>query len=409
MAQVPQYQGPQYNGTLPQQAPTPQQMPSQQAPNFGGNYQAPDQQNQQPQQKGQQAYNPTQSPYGMDQTQQGVGEQYWENNQQKWGNSPQMDWASSKLPRFDNAGFGETFNQNNINQFGQAGQGQQFWNQVQGKFNTQGQYGGPNLAAESYNRTVGQIPGSLQPSFDKAFDRAKETAVGDANSQAAARGAYGSSQALNNVGNVITDIEAQRANRASDFALQDSQNQANWQGLAGQQGRAADQSSMQGFGTNLQGIQSFGDMAFNAEGQDLNRDRFASSVGFGIQDQGFGRVGQGTQLAMGLDSADLNRTNSGFAAANQAQNQRDGRIQGAFDNTRNMQNDLTGFFGGQYDQLFGADYQMQQDAMNAGLGLTAEARNQGYRDQEGMRQDLNDGISMYTGMAQMGEAGKKKK
>jgi hypothetical protein len=407
MATVPPYRGISGTGQVPAYAPTPQQM-NQQAPNFGGNYQAPTPQNQQPQQKGQQSYNPTQSPYGMDQTQQGVGEQYWSNNQQKWGNSPQMDWASSQLPKFEQPGFGEAFNQKNIKQFGKAGQGQQFWNQVQGKFNTQGQYGGPNLAAESYNRTVGAIPGSLQPTFDKAFDRAKETAVGDANSQAAARGAYGSSQALNNVGNVITDIEAKRADRASQFALQDSQNQAAWQGLAGQQGRAADQSEMGGFGTNLQGIQSFGDMAFNAENQDLNRDRFASGVGFGIQDQGFSRVGQGINAAMNLDSADLNRTNSGFQASMGAQDQRDGRIQGAFDNTRNMQNDLTGFFGGQYDQLFGADYAAQQDAMNAGLGLTAEARNQGYRDQERMRQAGSDAIGAYTGITQAQEAAKKR-
>lgn len=344
----------------------------------------------------------TTAPYGMDQTMPGVAEQYWDQNQNKFTQAPQLDWINSQLGQFENPMFGEQYGMNNINSFGSPGQGQQYWNQVQGSFNGQGQYNGPNLAAESYNRTVQNIPGSLQPQFDQAYDRALEKGVGTANAQAAARGQYGSSHALNNVGNVIADVEAARANRASDFALQDSQNQANWMGLAGQQGRSADLSEMGGFGTNLSGLNTFGDLAFRAEGQDLSRDQFGYGVASGVQGQGLDRLGAGFDAGFASDSSGLNHANAGMNASMGAQNMRDGRINNSFNNQMNYMNQLLGFFTGQYGDMFGSDMDLMMGGQQAGAaGTQNQVNDQRYNNQR-IWNDAQGAFDIATGGSQAG-------
>jgi hypothetical protein len=344
----------------------------------------------------------TTAPYGMDQTQPGVAEQYWDQNQDMFTQAPQLDWINSQLGQFENPMFGEQYGMNNINSFASPGQGQQYWNQVQGNFNQQGQYNGPNLAAESYGRTVANIPGSLTPQFDQAYDRALEKGVGTANAQAAARGQYGSSAALNNVGNVIADVEAARANRASDFALQDSQNQANWMGLAGQQGRSADLSEMGGFGTNLSGLNTFGDLAFRAEGQDLSRDQFGYGVASGIQGQGLDRLGAGFDAGFASDNSQLNHANAGMNASMGAQGMRDGRMNDSFNNQMNYMNQLLGFFSGQYGDMFGSDMDLMMGGQQAGAAGTQNQVNDDRYQRNRIWQDAQGAVDLATGIKGLG-------
>lgn len=219
-------------------------------------------------------YTPTTAPYGMDQTNPGVAEQFWNQNQNLWMQPPGGQQGA----------------------FGGRGAGQQFWNQIQGGYN--------------------QASQSLQPQFDAAFDRAKEQAVGTANQQAAARGAYGSSAALNNVGNVAANVEAQRAGAASDFALQNAANQ-----------RAA---------TGL-----YGNLAFGA----------------------------GREAQQGIND-DLARTNAGFAAALATQNARRGRTQDAFGNQLGYLNTVLPWAQGQYENAFNADQGAFDASQGAGLAGT---------------------------------------
>jgi hypothetical protein len=324
----------------------------------------------------------TTAPFGMDQTMPGVAEQNWEYNQNRWAESPQLDWANTQLPQFGNEGFGENYNKQQMGSYGSPGEGQQYWDGISGKFNEIGKYQQPNLAAESYNRTVQNLPGSIQPTFDSAFDRARDKSVGAANSQASSRGAYGSSAALNGVNSVISDIEAARASKHSDFALQDSANQRNWLDSAANQGRSADLSSLGAFGANLNGMQAFGDMAFRSEGADLARDKFASDTAFGVQDAEQGRLGMGIESALGLDSAALNRLNSGHNVASDAQGHRDSRIQGALDNTRGFQNDMTGFLSNQFENVFQGDQDAFMQWMDSIMGVTQDQKNNAERNQE---------------------------
>ncbi len=345
----------------------------------------------------------TTAPSGVDQTMPGYAEQYWNQQQDRYTQpGPGMDWVNGQLPQFGNEGFGEQYGKNNINSFGAPGQGEQFWNQVAGSFNTQGQYSDPNLAKESYNRTVSNIPGSLQPQFDQYYDRAKNNAMSDANSQAASRGAYGSSSALNNVGNISNDFESNRAKANSEFALQDSHNQMGWQGLAGAQGRAADQSSLQGFGANLQGLGQFGDMAFQAGNQGLQRDQFGNNVATGIQSLGQGRIGQGVDTAMGMNGADLSRLNSGMQGAQGGQNAFENRANTGFNNQMSYLQTMLPWLIGNDDSIIGSDQTNQDAGYDAALGIRSEDQAQDQRNQARHAEGFGQLSDIFTSMYGMG-------
>ena len=184
---------------------------------------------------------------------------------------------------------------------------QQFYDQVGGSYAELGQYQDPNRAAGQYEQTQ-QAFGDLPiANFDPFYDRARQLGTQDYNRQAAGRGVYGSSEALSGVGNVITDIEAQRANRSFDAEMQRAQEQRARQQLLGEQARQGDLSGLGAFAANQQGLQTFGNLANNAGNQTL---------------------GQQTMLGQQARNADLSATD----AFNQ-------NLQGAstFANINNMQ------------------------------------------------------------------------
>lgn len=148
---------------------------------------------------------------------------------------------------------------------------QQFYNQVGGSYGDIGRYSDPNLAAGQYSQTQ-QAFGDLPiANFDPFYDRARQLATQDYNRQAAGRGVYGSSEALSGVGNVITDIEAQRANRSFDAEMARAQEQRARQQLLGEQARMGDLSSLAAFGANLSGLETFGNLANQAGNQTLGQ------------------------------------------------------------------------------------------------------------------------------------------
>lgn len=255
--------------------------------------QSPTQQSPQTPLPGKNGYTPTTAPYGMDQTNPGVQEQYWNQNQNLW----------------------------NKGAFQGPGQGEQFWNQVQGNYNKASQ--------------------DLTPQFDKYYDQARDKAVGAANQQANARGAYGSSAALNNVGNVISSVEGERAKASTDFMFQNSANQS----------RALDQ---------------YGNMAFGAQA-------------LGNQNR----------------SLDLQGLNAGYQAAGAAQNARGNRIQGMFDNGFRAQEDATGFLNNRYGNMLSSDQDLYTGATNAGPAATADALAASNNRRQQNSQDLSNGLSLF--------------
>lgn len=203
--------------------------------------------------------------------------------------------------------------------------GQQFFNQVQGQAGTTGRYSDPNLAAGQYAQTQQAFGDLPVAEFDPFYDRARQLGVQSYNRDAAGRGVYGSSEALSGVGNVITDIEAQRANRSFDAEMQRSQEQRMRQGLLGEQARAGDLSSIAGFGANLAGLETFGNLANMAGNQTLgqqtmlgNQANQADTQALGAQNANLEGLSTFGNLSQNADSAETNRFNARTGAMNDA-------------------------------------------------------------------------------------------
>lgn len=270
-------------------------------------------------------YTSTQAPFGVDNTNPGVGQQFWNNNQNLWMNSPTMNWANQAPNSNSPKG-------SNTNTFGGPGSGEQFWNQIAGTFN--------------------QKAGPQQQQFDKYWDRATDKAVGSAESAAAARGSYGSSAQLNNVGNVIADMNANRARDQSQFSLQDSANQRAW-------------------------TQTFGDLAFGANSEGLNN-------------------------ALAMDKAQLDRLMAGYTAATGAEQMRRNQINDTFNHNRAFMNDALNFAGSQYGGIFDSDANLLGAAQNASLGQGANAVATAQNNRNQMRDDLSLGLGFYNAFGNSG-------
>ena len=278
----------------------------------------------------------------------GQGEQYWNQVQGQFQNP----MAGEQFARQSTAGFSPngqagSFFDNAMGQYDQftsfqgpqagAGQysqnaasgplaGQSFYDSVAGQAGTTGRYSDPNLAAGQYANTQ-QAFGDLPiANFDPFYDRASQLGVQKYNQQAGGRGVYGSSEALSGVGNVITDIEAQRANRSFDAEMQREQANQGRQTILGNQARAGDLSSLSGFAANLSGLETFGNLAGQAGQQTLGQQTMLGNQAAqtdqsaqAAQNSNIAGVNAFGDLAGNADTASTNR----FQAANQAMNAAD--------------------------------------------------------------------------------------
>lgn len=147
---------------------------------------------------------------------------------------------------------------------------QSFYDQVGGQYGQLGQYSDPNLAAQQYAATqqsFGALP--TADSADPYYDRAVQLGTQSYNRQAAGRGVYGSSEALSGVGNMVADLNAQRAQNQFGNEMAIAQENRARQELLGNQARMGDLSGQGAFGLNLQGLQTFGNLANQAGNQTL--------------------------------------------------------------------------------------------------------------------------------------------
>jgi hypothetical protein len=277
----------------------------------------------------------------------GQGDQYW-NQQQGQFNSPfeGEQFARQATQAMAPTGAAGAFNQQAQGQYDQftgfqgpqntqgqyqqnaaSGpmQAQQFNQQVQGQFGTTGTYSDPNLSAGQYAQTQGAFGDLPIAEFDPFYDRAAQLGVQRYNQDAAGRGVYGSSEALSGVGNVITDIEAQRANRSFDAEMQRTQEQRQRQALLGQQAQAGDQSSIAAFDAGLQGVQTFGNLATAAGQENLGQQTMlgsqasaADTQALGAQNANISGVNALGNVAGQADTAETNRFNARTGAMDAA-------------------------------------------------------------------------------------------
>jgi hypothetical protein len=330
----------------------------------------------------------------------GQGDQYW-NQVQGQFNDPFAgeQFARQATQQMGATGAAGAFNNQAQQQYGQftgfqgAGnaqgqyqqnaasgplQGQQFYNQVQGQLGTTGTYSDPNLSAGQYAQTQGAFGDLPIAEFDPFYDRARQLGVQSYNQNAAGRGVYGSSEALSGVGNVITDIEAQRANRSFDAEMQRAVEQRNRQALLGQQAQMGDQSSIAAFNAGLQGVQTFGNLANMAGNEALgqqtmlgNQANMADTQALGAQNSNISGLNALGNAAQAADMAETNRFQARTGAMNAADTTGLNRLNSGVNNALGVDANTRGDFQASQGAAQGAA-QLDQ----SGTRLAADIANQ---------------------------------
>lgn len=351
------------------------------------------------------SFNPTTAPFGFDLATPGTYEQLWNNNQNRWLDTPQLDWANSLLPQFQDPWTGEQTNQDLLGTIANPGAGQQYWNGIKGKANTAAEnalaagYQGPNNAQIAFNMTGSRIPNSFQPQFDAYYDRMHDKAMSDVNSQSAARGAYGSNAALNNSIGAGLDIEAQRAKAATDFMFKDSENQRAWLDSLGTQGRNADLSGIDIFGANeaaarygLDKTKTLGDLAFKAEDTEFDKNKEKGRMAFDIDDHKRSRLESGIESATNLDDSYAKRLDAYFGAGKVAQDAFENRTNSLYGRVEDFSNDVKDFITANTDRIINGDREAVEAEIEAQLAKAADERGWSQYETERIRRDIKDGI-----------------
>jgi hypothetical protein len=355
------------------------------------------------------AFDSTTAPYGMDMSAPGVVEQKQQMNEDKWSDPTNADWIHSQVGQMQNPGVGEAGNTALANGLDvNGGDGQEYWEGVQGRQNFMHGYTDPANAQSAFDQMQGALPGSLQPQFDAYYDRGKEKAMSSANAQGASRGVYGSSGALNGVNSVATDWEAQRAKDATDFSLKDSANQRDWMNSLSGAGIGADTMSQGAYGQNVSGFKAntdrektYADIAFASGDEEANRTKIKSDIYTNIDDAKNSRFELGVGATATADQIEQSRLKGGFNEANVAQGAREDRVNGLYDATAKFGTDVQNFVTKNYDAILSGD----QDAINQLIDaeLSRKKGDENWSDtqeadsRKGIQDAIDTVISLYGG------------
>lgn len=268
----------------------------------------------------------TQSPLGMDQMSPGVAEQWQQQNQSR---------------------------------FLQPGAAGDYWQQVQGQYGPGGP-GTSNYAEQAYKDfqkpNISQDAG-LDPYYKNAQNRLNE----NINSQASARGMFGSSGAMNQLTEGATGLAAEQANREADYNLRAQGERRAWEGLGGQLAGQADQSSRAG-----------------------SQDALAWTQGLG-------------QLAGNADQSELNRLMGGMNAASTAQQFGRQRARDYMGDLMGASGAMAGMAGNTYDDMFETDAGLMNNALMMENGLAQAALQASLHNQEKQKADATWAKGMMNG------------
>jgi hypothetical protein len=348
--------GQQFHGQKPQKK---QEVPAFSGTVPGPGYQTPAQAPAQPQPS--QTTDPIGSAFSPDS--QRYSEGFFKENAMGLKSRPGADFLqqSNAFDTLSTPGQYQQYYDQNASSFGAPGAGAQYWEGLNGAQNqfTQGYQGGNNAQA-AFDQFNQAIPGSIQPQFDAAYDRALDKGVSRMNTEAGARGSYGSSAALTGVGGVIADVEAARAKEASNFALADSENQRAWQQGVANAARGADLTGLSAFDSGAGAMTQFGDLSLGVGKERLQRDEFVTRAALDAQQAQQDRIAQGAELAFGQSEENIAATGMGYNLATGADVSYRDRSKQAMKDQLNYA-DLV--FGGLTPQLQGVvsgDQQLQE-------------------------------------------------
>jgi hypothetical protein len=243
------------------------------------------------------------------------------------------------------------------------GPGQQNWEDNKGVYNTPGsgevnnlgllaQFQDPNNRVQVNNRQndwfnhfQGHMPDiASDPGLAAWYDNAEKRSTENINRIMAARGAYGSSAANDQVSRGITDLEADKAKNEAQYNLQ----------------RLAEQRAWEGLGGNL------------ASGADTQNNTMG--------DQQRQWVELLSKLGIDAEKLGLDRTNAGQDAANSAENFKNTRFQNYVNNETTSGDRLADIIRRHLGSLLSDDTAIEGDASSGGVAegnatLTNEGKN----------------------------------
>ncbi len=214
---------------------------------------------------------------------------------------------------------------------------------------------------------------SNDPGLGAYYDRAKERTAGSMNSQLAAMGLLGSSVGANKMGDALSGLDADRANREADFVMRQNQ-------MFGQMGSAADSQNQGQMGLG-------GQMSGNAQEMGMNRGQLSMNA------------------AQNVDTMDINRFNAGMNAAQSAQGARRERGQDMFGNVYGPAAAMAGMVGDAQNDVLANDAQYLDAAAAAELGLVTDMQNTDRHNADRQKEDENHGLNAMGQIWGMGAGG----
>lgn len=226
--------------------------------------------------------------------------------------------------------------------------------------NATAQYGGPQQVTDNAQTAFNSMQSSVPANMDPYYDNQRRIANENINRSMAARGAYGSSAANDQISEADTNLAADQAQKDAAYGL-------NRSSLLGSLGSAADASSL------------------NASG---NQRGWTSALG---------------ALAQGGDSSGLQNLVAGGNLAGAAQGAQTTRGQNAFTNNLTMGDRMSGIMGTGYGNIFGADEGLAKDVIGLDTGTAADAYNQASQNSATQHQNAADFTNLFGNAVKLGQ------
>lgn len=321
-------------------------------------------------------------PDGYSQQGAGVGEQF-----QQMQEGAYLSPGAAELAQANNAGYygGPTGSEGYVSgmlpQVGQAGLGQGTAQSIVGQ--GMNNVGASNPAAQAYSQFQQNRPEISQDAgLAPYYENAGRQALEGINQNAAARGVYGSSAAMAQGQEALTNLAADRANREADYGLRASGENRAWEGLGGQ--LAGQQAASQ-----LGWAQGLGALGLGAEQMGLSRQLGGANVAGQLQNMEMGRLGQGFGEALSGQAAHMGRLGQGFGQATQGQTLRDNRIQSMLNNQFQRESLYGPMLAGWGGQAIGQDVDLLTSALGGGVAATTEAQRAAQQQDQQLRADVD--------------------
>lgn len=298
------------------------------------------------------------------------------------------DWWSQNSGFFSQPSWAENFLQNAAQGFGTPSAGETMaGDAAHALFGAANRFGAQTPGESFVNEVLKR--GVPEAGLDPYYDNAKRRALESINQNAAARGVYGSSAAIDSGSEAVANLEAEKANREAEFDLNSRL------GL-GQLGLGAGQL---GLGRGIAGanaLNASGNLGLGAGQLGLGRGIAGANAANAGGALGLNRNIAGVNGASAAQLAGLNRLSTLLNAGTTGQTLREGRVRGAFNDTAGLGGQVFGPSLGAGMGAIGNDMDFLQAIGDALLGKTTSGI--GAENQQGVQkqQDISNWLELMS-------------